>query len=544
MDNVELSYSDANGPCSVPLGQGSISIGRAPDQDIVLSDPRVSRRHALIVQEQDSYSVIDQNSTHGTFLNSVRVDKATLTLGDVLQIGSTNGPRVRVQQAQTGMVEQAAVTGLLSSLSKLSVLKDEQRPGMLEMEKLNWLLRAARQLNQSGAIEDILKSFLHQTLQLTGLERGFVFLQEEDEMKFEQGLAADGSDAIEDFTISRKAIQQAIESEVNFSVSDTLTHRAAAEWPSVIANSIRSIYCIPLRKRARSDEPSQLLGMLYLDSQVGLREFHEVDHQLLDTIAIEASALLHNALLTEAETKARQAQEELAIAAKIHNGLMAIKLPELAYAALQAKSVPCHAIGGDFYDAVAFKDSICMVIADVSGKGVSAAIVAATLQGIIHSQLQAGQSLSMIASLVNQFLCTRKVGKYATMILFKLFQDGRVEYMNCGHIQPLAVHGSEIRSLKESSLVVGLIADATYNSADYIMRPGERILLATDGLTEAEDALGQQFGDAGLSAVAHHGDLNEILDLVASFHSPKPAEDDCTLMEIRYVGPIDPTKLT
>jgi sigma-B regulation protein RsbU (phosphoserine phosphatase) len=534
MDNVELSYSDANGPCSVPLGQGSISIGRAPDQDIVLSDPRVSRRHALIVQEQDSYSVIDQNSTHGTFLNSVRVDKATLTLGDVLQIGSTNGPRVRVQQAQTGMVEQAAVTGLLSSLSKLSVLKDEQRPGMLEMEKLNWLLRAARQLNQSGAIEDILKSFLHQTLQLTGLERGFVFLQEEDEMKFEQGLAADGSDAIEDFTISRKAIQQAIESEVNFSVSDTLTHRAAAEWPSVIANSIRSIYCIPLRKRARSDEPSQLLGMLYLDSQVGLREFHEVDHQLLDTIAIEASA----------ETKARQAQEELAIAAKIHNGLMAIKLPELAYAALQAKSVPCHAIGGDFYDAVAFKDSICMVIADVSGKGVSAAIVAATLQGIIHSQLQAGQSLSMIASLVNQFLCTRKVGKYATMILFKLFQDGRVEYMNCGHIQPLAVHGSEIRSLKESSLVVGLIADATYNSADYIMRPGERILLATDGLTEAEDALGQQFGDAGLSAVAHHGDLNEILDLVASFHSPKPAEDDCTLMEIRYVGPIDPAKLT
>jgi sigma-B regulation protein RsbU (phosphoserine phosphatase) len=119
-----------------------------------------------------------------------------------------------------------------------------------------------------------------------------------------------------------------------------------------------------------------------------------------------------------------------------------------------------------------------------------------------------------------------------------------VEYMNCGHIQPLAVHGSEIRSLKESSLVVGLIADATYNSADYIMRPGERILLATDGLTEAEDALGQQFGDAGLSAVAHHGDLNEILDLVASFHSPKPAEDDCTLMEIRYVGPIDPAKLT
>ena len=74
------------------------------------------------------------------------------------------------------------------------------------------------------------------------------------------------------------------------------------------------------------------------------------------------------------------------------------------------------------------------------------------------------------------------------------------------------------------------------------MRPGERILLATDGLTEAEDASGQQFGDGGLSTVAHHEDLNEILDQVAKFHSPKPAEDDCTLMEIRYVGALDATK--
>ena len=149
-DNVELCYADANGPRSVPLGEGAVSIGRSPDQDIALIDPRVSRRHALILREQDGYSVVDQNSTHGTFLNSVRIDKANLTLGDVLQMGSTNGPQVRFQQAQKDLVERAAVTGLLSSLSKLSVLKDEQRPGMLEMEKLNWLLRAARQLNQSG----------------------------------------------------------------------------------------------------------------------------------------------------------------------------------------------------------------------------------------------------------------------------------------------------------------------------------------------------------------------------------------------------------
>jgi phosphoserine phosphatase RsbU/P len=215
---------------------------------------------------------------------------------------------------------------------------------------------------------------------------------------------------------------------------------------------------------------------------------------------------------------------------------MSISMPQLPFAVIQAKSVPCLAIGGDFYDAVALDDCVCVAIADVSGKGVSAAIVAATLQGIIHSQLLGRQNLPEIALLVNQFLCTRNVGKYATMILLKLFSDGRVEYINCGHIQPVSILGTEIRRLEESNLIVGLIPGATYTSAHCQLRPGERVLLATDGITEAEDVTGKQFGDSGLNVVAHHENLDSILDHVAKFQAPNPAQDDCTLLEIRYVG--------
>src|SRR5262249_41949570 len=162
----------------------------------------------------------------------------------------------------------------------------------------------------------------------------------------------------------------------------------------------------------------------------------EVDHQLLDTIATEAAALLHNALLAEAEFKARQVREELAVAAKIQNGLMSIALPVLPYAELQARSVPCLEIGGDVYTAPALDDCLCAGIADVSGKGVSAAIVAATMQGIIHAQMIARQSLPEIAAQLNQFLYMRQVGKYATLVLFRLYKDGRVEYLNCGHVEP------------------------------------------------------------------------------------------------------------
>src|ERR1700733_8564569 len=362
MGIVTLNYSDAKGQHSVDLDRDSTSIGRSPGQDVVLSDPCVSRQHALIVREGDSYSVIDKNSTRGTFLNSVRVTRSVLKIGDVLQMGSLHGPRLRfqlqhaVQNDKTIGPLQSPASGLLSSLSELRLPPNELGTAAREMEKLNWLLRAAHQLNGGGAIEEILKAFLYLALQLTGLERGFVFLREDGAMRLAQGLSADGKIVDEDSTVSRRAMQRAIESGSKFAISDTLADHDAAGWSSVMVNSIRSIYCIPLRKRVSAKEPSQLLGLLYLDSRLGVKKLAAVDHQLLDTIAAEAATLLHNALLAEAEYKARQAREELSLAAKIHSSLMSISMPQLPFAVIQAKSVPCLAIGGDFYDAVALDD--------------------------------------------------------------------------------------------------------------------------------------------------------------------------------------------
>ncbi len=540
MGNITLSYSDADGLHSVELDRDATSIGRAPNQNVVLNDPCVSRQHAVILREGDTYTIVDQKSTHGTFLNGIRVERATLTFEDVLQMGSLKSPQLRFRlkhtnQTTAGFV-QSPGNDLLSSLSELRIETDDLHPPAREMEKLNWLLRAARQLNEGGGIDDILSAFLHLTLQLTGLERGFVFLQDEGEMRLAQGLSADGNAVGEDSTISRTAIKRAIESESEFSISDTTADNNASAWESVLVNSIRSICCIPLRKHASAKEPERLLGLLYLDSQIGLRNLTMVDHQLLETIASEAAALLHNALLAEAEHKSRQAREELAIAAKIHTNLMSMKLPSLPYAEIHAKSVPCLAIGGDFYDAVALEDSVCVVVADVSGKGASAAIVAATLQGIVHSQFLSGQSLVQIATVVNHFLCTRNVGKYATMVLVRLHPDGRVEYANCGHIQPLIVQGTEIGHLQECNLIVGLIPEAIYTSAHYTLQPGEWLLLASDGVTEAEDPTGNQFGDTELDEVARCEDIEAILDRIKNFQAPNLAQDDCTLLKIRYTG--------
>jgi sigma-B regulation protein RsbU (phosphoserine phosphatase) len=536
-----LSYSDSEGQHTVVLDRPATSIGRSPGQDVVLREPAVSRRHAVIERDGDAYTVVDQKSTHGTFLNGVRVERAVLAPGDVLQLGSLHGPKLRFHNPQTSQASIATGHGafgdLLSSMEEFRVPSAKAHAETREIEQLNWLIRAARQLNEGGAIEDILGVLLQLTLQLTGVERGFVFLFEDGEMRFAQGLGPDGKIACEDSTISHRAMRKAIESEMKFSVSDTLADQRTSEWSSVMANKIRSIYCIPLRKRVTPNEPVHLIGLLYLDSQIQPGSLSEVDHQLLDTIATEASALLHNALLAEAEHKARQAREELSIAARIHSSLMSAALPSLPYAELQAKTLPCLAIGGDFYDVVVLEDCVCVTVVDVSGKGVSAAIVAATLQGILHAQLLARQSFPEIAAMINQFLCTRNVGKYATMIALRLFPDGRIEYLNCGHVLPVAIAGAEVRLLEAGNLIVGLIAGASYASAFDRLQPGERLLLATDGITEAENNGGELFGYDGLSDAAHrHRDIGDILDRVEKFHAPSAAQDDCTLVEVRYTG--------
>jgi phosphoserine phosphatase RsbU/P len=546
LQTATLLYNDADGEHSFVLERLPTSIGRSPGQDVVLRDAHVSRQHALIVLEGAHHVVIDQSSSYGTFVNGARVERAKLRDGDVLQLGSLDSSRLRFclpPARDAGADRQpSSATQFLTSLKGLRGSGDEtERPAAHEIGQLNWLLSAARQLNAGGAIADILTTLLELTLQLTGVERGFVFLKEGDEMRLARGLSSDGKIIDEDSTVSRRAMKRAIESESKFSISDTLADNAAIGWASVMINRIRSIYCIPLRKRESGDSSSKLLGLLYLDSTVipGQR-MTEIDHQLLDTIATEAAGLLHNALLAEAEYKARLVREELAVAAKIQSGLMSIALPVLPYAVLQARSVPCLEIGGDFFTAVALDDCLCAGIADISGKGVSAAIVAATLQGIIHAQMLSRQSLPEIAAQLNQFLYTRQVGKYATLVLLKLLSDGRVEYVNCGHVQPLIVRGKKVERLTEANLIVGLLPDVTYASAQCRLEPGDRLLLVTDGLVEAENETGEPFGDAGLDEVAHYQDVDTILDCVATYHAPNPAQDDCTLLQVKYTGSREP----
>ena len=192
-------------------------------------------------------------------------------------------------------------------------------------------------------------------------------------------------------------------------------------------------------------------------------------------------------------------------------------------------------LAGDFYDAVCFDEKLYVVVADVSGKGVSAAVLASTLQGLIHGQISSGLGLVAIAEVANRYICSKQIRKYATMLLLRMSPDGTVEYINCGHVQPMLQGVGGVRALENCNMPVGLFADAAYVSAELRMAEGERLLIPTDGVTEAEDRAERLFGEERLQALVEAGaSLGKVFEEIVVFADGAPAQDDCTMVEVRY----------
>ena len=136
--------------------------------------------------------------------------------------------------------------------------------------------------------------------------------------------------------------------------------------------------------------------------------------------------------------------------------------------------------------------------------------------------------------MANRYICEKNVQKYATMILVKLSPDGGFEYVNCGHVQPLLANHQGVRRLENANMVVGLIEEATFASERLQLKAGDRIVLATDGVTEAESRDGEFFGEERLEAALEGSTIEGVLSKVETFMNGCPPNDDFTMLEVVY----------
>src|SRR5579872_6849220 len=525
---------------NIVLNRTPFSVGRKVDKDLVIADPRVSRDHALIELEEDGFYLVDQGSKHGTFINGERIQRQKLERNDRLEFGARDSSYAIFNPAH-GTSNTARE--FLSQISGIQIKQEAT-----DLEKLTLFLEAARKLNTAGVLDEILMTMLDVTLQLTRAERGYVFLKDEEgKLRLSAGRNKNKEPLLDDKTISHSILEESMRSNSEFLLTDTSQSLDMAGRQSIVAYDLRTVVCIPLRKLqvqstrdaqtpVASSASAQAMGVLYVDSRFASHDISGLGNDILHAIAIEAASLIENARLVQAEEDARRYQQELSIAASIQQRLMQVKIPDVPFARLRGKNLPCKEIGGDFFDAVNTKEGLAVVLADVSGKGVSAALLASTLQGMIYSHLSAGMPLLNVVTAVNRSF-TEKMGgeKYATVLLARLRRGGELEYVNCGHVPPLLVCAGEVIRPPHGNVPVGLLPDATFESATCQMNSGDRFILVTDGVTEAENSLGDFFEDSRLeSAAAKSPTLEGILSAVTEFCAGNPLSDDCTVVELCY----------
>ena len=532
-----LVFVDAAFRRELEVEHWPFTIGRRADRDLVIHGPHVSREHASIVRENGNLYLVDAGSRHGTFVNGLKVLRQRLTPGDRIEFGARGAAHLEFGPSQSGTGANRALLSQLSSIAS--------RPQASEFEKLALYLDIARNLDRTGVLDDILAAMLEATLKLTGAERGLVYLRTPDgALRLAAGRNDRGEPVADDSGVSHSIIMEAAQTAGEFLITDTLQASGVKARQSIVAHDLRTILCIPLREAAVRESRSSLqpetalpLGVLYLDSHSASHPLSQVSHDILRALARDAAALVNNARLVHVEEAARRMRQELDIAADIQQRLMSATLPQVGYASVSGRNLACLAVGGDFFDVVATPAGLAVVLTDVSGKGISAALLAQVLQGMIYTQLLAGTDLATIAAVANRYLFDRTQGeKYATLVLLRVTPQGEVEFANCGHVPPLLCSNGVVTCIEPANLPVGLLPMATYSGSRLAMQAGDRLLLVSDGVTEAENSSGEMFGDERLQAAFCQGGADAVLQALRQFCGACALNDDCTLVDLAFHG--------
>ena len=480
------------GPSSVAIDHLPFTLGRSSERDLCIWSPEISRAHALIDRDADGYFVRDTGSRHGTFVNGARVTTARLRSQDQIALGTPDHTLVfevtELDHSTRALISQFSQTGIIA--------RSGATPS--ELDTLALFLKAAQSLYQHGARADVLSTMLEYAIRLTGAERGFVFLgKDSDSLRFECGRERNGNSIATPLHVSKSVLREAAASQLPFLFSDSLEGSTTAPQ-SLILNAIRSVVAIPLRGSGNS---SQLLGLLYLDSRAATHDFTRTRRDVLEAIASQATTLFENLRMLDAEREFALLRRELEIAASIQRQIIPQQLPVFPDVRLGARTVPCTGIGGDFYDVIPIPGGFTAVVGDVCGKGVPAALFGAMAQGMFYAQIRGGASLVEAVERLNNFIVERAPGeKYVTLVAVR-YSGGEIELVNAGHVSPLLVRATgPVEWITDGDPPAGLFGFVRFHTIPLRLDPGDRILLLTDGITEAEDQSGTQFGTERLES--------------------------------------------
>jgi serine phosphatase RsbU (regulator of sigma subunit) len=522
------------------IGRGAVA-----GNHLQIDDRRISRQSAAIILEGDRYFVEDRGQRNGIYVNGKQVARWELKDGDVIGFGPEGSSEITFRSTAADTCIQNLLTRIQTGPSSGS------SPGGLH--KLNLLLEATMLLHSQLPLDSVLGTMLEHAISITDADRG-ILLEPDSSGALQVRLARRKGGlrlVAEGLAPSQTVLRQAIEKRSAVITEDlAMADLKLQDAQSIVAQRLRAVVAIPLyaMPRASSTESSfhsqrgHFLGVVYLDSRRPAA-FSKLERQILDALAVEAASILDNARLVEYERQRQRLEQQLSIARDIQQALLPRGFRDFPHLSVSGVNVPCLSVGGDYFDVFPMSDDrTAFLIADVSGKGLGAALLTTMLQGAL-SGMTMGAEPARVFNHLNNFLCEHsEIGKYATLFFGVLGREGDLEYINAGHPSPLLLRGGELAEpFTEGSTPVGLIAGTEYRTALVTLEAGDTLVLFSDGVTEAADPEDEMFGVPRLRealAGQHDAPLDHlqkvVFDSVEKFCRGASQADDITLLLVRY----------
>lgn len=525
---------------------GVCLLGRNHDCDIVVPHESVSRHHARIVAAGDSYLVEDLNSRNGTMLNNIAIHgRCQLSDGDVLRLSIVEFAYREVlddnclEWQKTDDTTRLLIdedNGRQPALVELALdmrpRYDVSRAAATAQAKLNALLDITKSLGGCFSPEKIYAQTLDCLFaMIPQAERGCIVLVDA-QGELRPALAQSRRSPRSEHRISRTVIERAIGSKRAILSRDALHDPRFQGGESVALLQIRSIMCAPL-----VDDNGEVFGVIQVETGGAERAFHQEELELLMGVATQAAMAITLARLHEKELQRRTMERDLELAAAVQRDLLPQSAPQNGAYRFSDYYCPAEVVGGDYYDYVETPSGeVAVIIADVAGHGIAAALSMSKLSAEVRLLVATMQSPGAILTTLNQNMFRQRLdARFITLAIAKLDPRQHFVTLACaGHMPPiLRRHYGKLTSPNRNHYgpPLGAVEHTQYGECTFGLDPGDSLTLYTDGITEAVNPGGEFYGLGRLhrqilKACEPETIKQEVIGDLAQFVGEQPQEDD------------------
>ncbi len=532
-----------------PLTSNRVTLGRAADNDLAYPEDSVlSRRHLLVEREEGEWYASDLGSKNGTLYNGERLTARTrLVSGDRLNAGRVtlqyHDPAHTMEQTVVFVRDdfESTIAGhsVVTTLDRLvggggSSIEQALSTGMITgASRIQALMEAGRELAGHRPLAELFEVILDLAMKSVGGRRGMLATSDNGRLTM-RALRGEGlrvSETVRDRVLNQRA---------SLLVDDARADEMLRASSTLFAQEVKSLIAVPLQTK------DDVIGLIYIDSNDLRRTFTAEDLNMLTVMANVAAIHIEHARLIEVEQTERVLSKEIEQAAEIQRNLLPREAPKIGALDVAGVSIPCRSVGGDYFDFLRLTGNrLGVIVGDVAGKGMSAALLMSSLQARVQVLSEETEDLALFLTRLNRSVSsTCPENRFITFFIAVVDSvTGEFTYANAGHNPPYILRADgRLESLKGGGPVMGVLKSMQYDSFRGLLGHGDLLVLYSDGATEAVASDGEEFGEERFEETLRQAvglSADEVLALMQQrleqFMGVAPSHDDLTLVAVRRV---------